>query len=140
MGGPERVPYEEGYFTVPEDPAEAPRLLGTRCRACGERFYPRRAACARCLSEDVEGVLLGPHGTLYTHTYLHAVGFGSQKSALPGYAAGQVDLTEGPRVQAVLVGQPGDFSIGMPMEMVLDVVARDKEGRDVVMYRFHPVR
>lgn len=134
----ERVAYEDGYFTVPADPAEAPRLLGSRCRACGERFYPRRVTCARCLSDDVEGVLLGPRGTLYTHTFLHAVGFGSQRSALPGYAAGQVDLADGPRVQAVLVGGPGDFRIGMPMELVLQVVAQDKDGRDVVMYRFRP--
>lgn len=135
----ERVPYEEGYFTVPADPAEPPRLLGARCRACGERFYPRRVTCARCLADDVEPVLLGPRGTLYTHTFLHAVGFGEHKSKLQGYAAGQVDLTEGPRVQAVLAGRAGDFRIGMPMELVLETVAQDKDGRDVVMYRFRPV-
>jgi uncharacterized OB-fold protein len=90
------------------------------------------------MSDDVEEALLGPRGTLYTHTFLHAVGFGSQKTTVPGYAAGQVDLAEGPRVQAVLVGRLGDFRIGMPMEMVLEVVAQDKEGRDVVMYRFRP--
>jgi uncharacterized OB-fold protein len=139
MAAPARVPYEEGYFTVPADPAEPPRLLGTRCRACGEHFYPRRVTCARCLSDDVEGVPLGPHGTLYTHTFLHAVGFGEHKSTRQGYAAGQVDLAEGPRVQSVLVGQPGDFRIGMAMAMVLEVVGQDRDGNDVVMYRFRPV-
>ena len=31
-------------------PSEPPRLLGTKCDACGEYFYPRRAMCAKCMS------------------------------------------------------------------------------------------
>src|SRR5215472_2697723 len=102
MPGPARVPYEEGYFTVPVTKDEPPRLIGSRCRACGEQFYPRRETCAKCLAEDLEEVKLGPRGKLYTHTFLFAPGFG--QSTGRGYAAGQIDLPEGPRVQAVLVG------------------------------------
>ncbi|HZR82543.1 MAG TPA: OB-fold domain-containing protein [Candidatus Binatia bacterium] len=132
------VPYEDGYFVVPDDPSEPPRLLGTRCRACGEPFYPRRATCARCLSDDVEDVLLGPRGTLYTWTFLHVPGFGEHRTAQQGHAAGQIDLDEGPRVQSVLLGGPTDFRIGMRMEMVLEPVGEDKEGRAILMYRFRP--
>ena len=39
---PSRRPIEDGYFTIPDDPAEPPRLLGSRCPACGEVFFPRR--------------------------------------------------------------------------------------------------
>src|SRR5262249_35615542 len=60
MAARPRVPIEPGYFTIPEAPAERPRLLGSRCRACGEHFFPRRVVCARCLAQECEEVLLGP--------------------------------------------------------------------------------
>jgi len=136
---PESVPLEEGYFVIPTEPDAPPHLLGSRCRACGEHFYPRRATCARCLSYDTEEVQLGPRGTLYTWTYLHVPGFGEHRATSTGYAAGQIDLAEGPRVQAVLEGGAGDFAIGMAMELTLAQVATDKQGRAVLMYRFRPV-
>ena len=52
---------------------------------------------------------------------------------------GQVDLPEGPRVQAVLSGGPGDFRIGMEMELELETLRENKEGQDVVIHRFRPV-
>ena len=55
------------------------------------------------------------------------------------YAVGQVDLPEGPRVQAILMGSPGDFSIGMRLELGLETLRRDADGNDVVIYRFAPV-
>ena len=30
-----RIPIEDGYFTIPDDHDEAPRLLGSRCPDCG---------------------------------------------------------------------------------------------------------
>lgn len=136
----ERVPLEVGYFTVPADAGETPRLIGSRCRACGEHFYPRRATCARCLSYDTEEVTLSPRGTLHTWTFLHVPGFGEHRAASDGYAAGQIDLPEGPRVQAVLEGGAADFTIGMELELTLAQVATDKQGRAVMMYRFRPLR
>jgi 3-hydroxyisobutyrate dehydrogenase-like beta-hydroxyacid dehydrogenase/uncharacterized OB-fold protein len=133
-----RVPIEPGYFTIPEDPGEAPRLLGSRCRACGERFFPRRMVCARCLAQDTEDVLLGPGGTLHTWTYVHFPLFGSKRADPGGYAVGQVDLAEGPRVQAVLAGGPGEFRIGMPMRLDLEALREGPEGEEVVIFRFRP--
>ena len=138
MAARERIPFDEGYFTVPAAPGETPRLIGSRCRSCGEHFYPRRLTCAKCLSEEMEEIRLGPRGRLYTHTFLFAPGFGDATD-VEGYPAGQIDLPEGPRVQSVLVGKRGDFRIGMEMEMTIETVAHDKEGRDIVMYRFRPV-
>src|SRR5690606_13875442 len=100
-----RRPLKQGYFTVPDDPAEPPRLLGTRCDACGEHFFPRRAVCAKCMSENTSEVLLGPNGTLYSYTFVHFPLFGSTKMEHVGYGVGQVDLPEGPRVQVPLAGK-----------------------------------
>jgi uncharacterized OB-fold protein len=136
-----RVPIEPGFFTIPDDREASPRLLGSRCRACGEHFFPRRQVCARCLAEGTDDVLLSPRGTLYTWTYVHFPLFGSKRADhAGGYGVGQVDLPEGPRVQAVLQGGPGDFRIGMEMELELETLRENKEGQDVVIHRFRPVR
>lgn len=134
-----RVPVEDGYFTVPDDPAEAPRLLGSRCGACGEHFFPRRHVCARCLAEGCEDVVLGPRGRLWTWTYVHVPLFAKKDARVAAYGVGQVDLPEGPRVQAILVGGPGDFRIGMDMELDLETLRTDDDGREVVIFRFRPV-
>ena len=57
-----RVAIEDGFFTIPDDPADRPRLMGSRCTACGEHFFPRRLVCAKCLHEGTDDVLLGPTG------------------------------------------------------------------------------
>jgi uncharacterized OB-fold protein len=134
-----RVPVEDGYFTVPDDPAEAPRLLGSRCRACGEHFFPRRLVCAKCLAEGCEDVLLGPRGRLWTWTYVHVPLFAKKDARVDAYGVGQVDLPEGPRVQAILLGGPEDFRIGIDMELDLETLRTDDDGREVVIFRFRPV-
>ena len=134
-----RVPIEPGFFEIPDDPSAAPRLLGSRCRACGEHFFPRRVVCARCLAQRCEDVRLGPRGTLYTWTWVHVPFFGQRKTAGAGYAVGQVDLPEGPRIQTVLTGAQGDFAIGMPMQLELETLRETPEGEQVVIHRFRPV-
>jgi uncharacterized OB-fold protein len=128
---------KQGYFTVPDDPSEPPRLLGTRCEACGEHFFPRRAVCAKCLSERTSDVLLGPGGTLYSYTFVHFPLFGSTKMEHVGYGVGQVDLPEGPRVQTPLAGKQEDYRIGMPLVAELEPI-RDDGATEVVILRFRP--
>ena len=133
-----RTPIKPGYFTVPEDPAVAPRLLGSRCNACGEHFFPRRAVCAKCLFEGTTDVELGPRGTLYSYTFVHFPLFGSTRIEHIGYGVGQVDLPEGPRVQLPLAGKQEDYRVGMTLEAELDPL-REEDGREVVIIRFRPV-
>jgi uncharacterized OB-fold protein len=133
-----RVAIEDGYFTVPDDPNEPPRLLASRCQACGEHFYPRRQVCAKCLHDGTDDVLLGPTGRLWTWTYVHVPLFAKKDGSVDAYGVGQVDLPEGPRIQAILVGGPDAFEIGMELELDLETLTTDKDGNDVVIYRFKP--
>lgn len=134
-----RVPIEPGFFTIPDDPAQPPRLLGSRCRTCGEHFFPRRHVCARCLAQGCDDVLLGPRGTLYTFTWVHVPFFGKKAAdGGTGYGVGQVDLPEGPRIQAVLSGARGDLAIGMPMTLELETLRETPQGEAVVIHRFRP--
>jgi uncharacterized OB-fold protein len=135
-----RVPIRPGYFTIPEDPSSPPRLLGTRCRSCREHFFPRRAVCAQCLSQDTEDCELSSEGTLYSFTFVHFPLFGSTNMEhFGGYGVGQVDLPEGPRIQAPLAGQQEEFRVGQRLRLELEKLREDDQGRDVMIIRFRPV-
>ena len=134
-----RIPIEEGFFRIPDDPAEAPRLLGSRCPNCGEVFFPRRLVCANCLHEGTDDVELSTRGPLWTWTYCHVPLFGKKDADVPGYGVGQVDLDEGPRIQSILLGGPDDFEIDMEVEIDLETLRENPNGDEVVIYRFRPV-
>ena len=134
-----RVPIEEGYFRVPGDPGEPPVLLGSKCPNCGEVFFPRRMVCAKCLYEGTDDVELSTRGRLWTWTYCSVPLFGKKDADVPGYGVGQVDLPEGPRIQAILLGGPDDFEIGMELDLDLETLRTNSDGDDVVIYRFRPV-
>ncbi len=136
------IPIAPEYFAVaePDDADQRPRLLGSRCPACGEHFYPRRMVCAKCLHEGCEDVVLSPTGTLWTYTYVHVPLFAKKDAVVSAYGVGQVDLPEGPRIQAILVGGPDDFEIGMALELDLETLHQTDDGDDVVIYRFKPLR
>ena len=133
-----RVPIEAGYFRIPDDPGAPPVLLGSRCPNCGEVFFPRRMVCAKCLHEGTDDVILSTTGTLYTWTWVHLPLFAKTDATVSSYGVGQVDLPEGPRIQAILQGEPSDFSIGMSLTLDVETLRQDKEGNDVVIYRFRP--
>lgn len=135
---PVRRPIEDGYFTIPDDPGESPRLLGSRCPQCGEHFFPRRLVCALCLAEGCVDVLLGPTGRIYTWTYVHVPLFAKRDDKVSVYGVAQVDLPEGPRVQGILVGGSDDFRIGMEVELDLETLGEDRDGAEVVIFRFRP--
>src|SRR4051795_11769399 len=134
-----RVPIEAGDFKIPDDDAEPPKLLGSRCPACGEHFFPRRLVCAKCLHEGTDDVEMGPRGRLWTWTFVHVPLFAKKDAKVDAYGVGQVDLPEGPRIQAILEGGADDFEIGMEMELGFEVLKQDKDGNDVVIYRFKKV-
>ena len=134
-----RVPINPGFFTIPDDPNAPPQFLATRCESCGEYFYPRRAICAQCLSEQTVDVELDGRGTLYSYTFVHIPLFGSTNiEHMEGYGVGQIDLPEGPRIQAPLAGKQAEFRIGQQLVAELDTL-REDGGRDVVIVRFRPL-
>ena len=134
-----RQPIKPGFFTVPDDPAQAPKLLGTRCDTCGEYFYPRRAVCAKCMSRKISEVELDARGTLYSYTFVHLPLFGSTNMEhADGYGVGQIDLPEGPRIQSPLAGKQAEFKVGQALEGELAVL-RDDGGTDIMIVRFRPV-
>ena len=70
---------------------------------------------------------------------MHVPLFAKTDSKVSAYGVGQVDLPDGPRIQAILSGEPGDFAIGMTLELDVETLRQDDDGNDVVIYRFKPV-
>jgi uncharacterized OB-fold protein len=136
--GKKQVPVREGLFTMPKSPAEKPSLLGSKCSACGEAFFPRRTRCANCGAEHLEEIILSRRGKLYNYTIVH--------NATPGYSGpvpygiGRIELPEGIAVTAPLTGcDLNTLKIGMQLELVLEKQYDDENGNEVIAYKFKSV-
>lgn len=123
---PETLPYWEG--------AAAGELRVQRCVDCGTPFFYPRTSCPACGSGELEWFTTSGRATLYSYTITHrpAPGFADD---VP-YAIAVVQLAEGPRMMANIVGVPNT-----PDHLVLDMeleVTFERRG-DVALPQFTPV-
>ena len=138
-----RIPSLDGWFTMP--PAE-PRLIGTKCKSCGELSFPRATSCRNPYCHErgpLEDILFGQKGKLFTFSvnyYQPPPPYHSPDPFVP-YANGWIQLPEGLMVQTMLA--PGydekTLKIGMDMELMVDVLYVDDEGNEVMSYKYKPV-
>src|SRR5580658_1466712 len=119
-----------------------PHLEGIKC-VCGAIYLdPKRVACSKCGETDkFQPLALSDKGKVYVFSVVH--------QSFPGiktpYVTAIVDLPEGVSVRANLVDvvpeqlqkEPNKY-FDMPVEMVTNVVAKDREGHDVVSFAFRP--
>lgn len=136
MPGP--VPVAGGLFAFPPVPGEPPALWASRCQGCGARFFPRRAECPRCADGGrLVDTTLHARGTIYACTVARVR---SPVGIEPPYAYGYVDIpADRVRVFALFTGAtPESFAPGQEVELVLETVRRDEQGREVIGYKFRP--
>jgi benzoylsuccinyl-CoA thiolase BbsA subunit len=132
----EKIPIREGLFQMPSLPSETPYLIGSRCRKCQEVMFPQRPICPNCFGKEVEQVRLSSRGRLFTFTINHQ---GSKEFSTP-YASGYVDLPEGVRIYSLLTDwEAKGLKIGTEMELVIEKIKEDREGKIVLGYKFRPV-
>ncbi len=132
-------PLRPGMFSVP-DRLDAPvRLLGGRCRACGEPFFPKRTYCAACTSGDQEDVEFASSGVVETFTVVRQQLPGS--AMVPPYAIVRVKLDDGPGIQTVATNcDPESIRIGDRVQLVAHRVMDDEAGNTVVSFMAQPVK
>jgi uncharacterized OB-fold protein len=128
------------YLRLPASTGEKAYLAGSKCRNCGAAYVGRRLACARCYAVgDFDEIRLGEHGTLRTFSIVY--------QSIPGvevpFVAAVVELPEGTAVRANLGGIEPDPDkivplLGKKLEMYTEKVRVDKEGNDVITYRYRP--
>jgi uncharacterized OB-fold protein len=132
-----QLPVKEGLFPWPLPEGEIPSLIGSRCDRCGNSFFPKRKRCPDCQDKGkTREVPLSRTGTLYTYTIVRQGPPGFH----PPYATALVDLPEGVRLFAQLTTVvPGEIVLDGPVELTFGPIANDREGNEIVSYRFRPV-
>ncbi len=130
-------PAIEGWFTLDE---RAPHLIGSRCRACGNYFFPKESRSCRnpgCGASELEEVQLSARGRLWSYTnncYAPPAPYVVTEPFEP-YALAAVELE---REQMVVLGQVvagigvEQLRTGMEMQLVLDTLFEDAESRTLV--------
>ena len=138
---PKYVAIKDDFFSKPLFPLEKVNLMGTRCRDCGEVFMGKAIACQQCQSENLESIVLSRAGKLYSYTINWNKPPGDYKGPEPfqPYAVGLVELPEGIRLVSVLTSVDFDkIKIGIPLELSVEELFKDKEGNTVVTFKFRP--
>src|SRR5579872_6791814 len=119
-----------------------PHLRGSKC-TCGAVYLDvKRVACSKCGEQNKFSPLaLSNKGKVYVFSVIH--------QSFPGiktpYVTAIVDLPEGVSVKSNLVDiDPDELqknpqqAFGMPVEMVANVVSKDRQGNEVVAFQYRP--
>jgi len=110
------------------------KLMGTKCKSCGEVYFPPRADCTKCMSNDMEWRGYSGKGKLVTFTTVHAAPTGFEDMA--PYTIGVIDLVEGGRLLAWVEGiKPEELRIGMELRAVPSIMEEVEELRVVYVLR-----
>jgi len=105
------------------------RLMASRCKKCSTLWLPPRPICIKCYTDKLEWVELTGKGKLLAYT---VIGVGPMPMINEGYGrdnpycAGIVELEEGPRISAQILGidvaHPENIEIGA--HLTVDFVER----------------
>ena len=131
----------KGLFIFPENENGAPRLIGGKCKECGDVVFPKRALCDMCGSEEpTEEILIGEKGILDTYTVVR-VGYPGYD--LP-YIMALVTLPEGKDLKVLAQLEdcdPEEVRIGMPLILTTGKIKTDlSTGKDIIAYKYRPAR
>ena len=93
------------------------KIKGTVCKQCGAKYFPPRADCAACLSNEMDWFDMPTKGKLETFTTAMYAPFGFE--ADPPYTMGVVDFGDGlklfARVDKALKHE--DIRVGMDVSI-----------------------
>jgi len=138
---PNSVPLHEGLFTWPSD---NPRLIASKCVACGRVSFPRRDYCnnPRCPRGEIQEIRLSNRARLFSYTIMMYPGqppFEKIHAKVP-YGIGVLELPEGVCILGLLSTiEKSELRLGLEMEMFIDRLCTNDDGRDVVTYRYRPM-
>lgn len=136
------IPIKEDVFTTPLLPLDGVRLTGQECRCCGAVMLGKRLGCKNCASDDLKDITFSKRGKIYTYSvarYSPIPPFKAPDPYVP-FVVAWVELPEKVRVLSALTDcNIEEVEIGMEVELVVDKLYEDEEGRDVIAYKFKPV-
>ena len=134
----EWVLVQEGLFEYPLAKGQEPALLANHCTNCGATFFPKRVLCPYCFEQGrMEELKLDRRGIIYACTIVHR---DSPTGISAPYAYGYVEIpVNRVRVFALFSGgDPSSFKPGQRVELVVEPIKTDPEGKHIVGYKFRP--
>jgi len=100
-------------------------LVLQRCSQCETVQHKPRGVCVSCMGGAIDHFVASGRGTVYTYTVTNQNQASGFADAVP-YVMAYIDLAEGPRLLANIVGcDPETVSIGM--DVVVDFVKTDRD-------------
>lgn len=106
-------------------------LVGTKCKNCGEIFYPPRNICPTCRRKgEMVEVELGNKGIILSYSIIHETPESNQ--LMRPYAVGIIELESGARVTGQIVGDFNRLRIGARVKAVFRKYGED--GEDGIIY------
>jgi len=104
-----------------------------RCAACGRLRFPPGYLCRECHGADSDWVEVSGRGTIASFTVMHRAPTPAYAARAP-YVLALVDLQEGPRMMANVIGEDAlQAAIGDPVEVVFE--ARGEDGFKLPQFR-----
>lgn len=101
------------------------RSIIQECEACGAKRFPPRLRCPRCGSTRTRWVDASGRGTVHAFAVVHQKLHPAFDGRIP-YVVSLVDLDEGPRMMALMVGtDPSEVSVGSKVEVAFERVDDD---------------
>ncbi len=107
------------------------KIMGTKCKSCGAKYFPPRNDCAQCLSSDLEWFEITGKGKLLTYSKLMYAPSGFEND-LP-YRICVVEYPDGVKVFGRVSPAIPDESLSIGMELVAVAV---KLSGNKVTYEF----
>lgn len=131
-------PLTEGLYVLPESLSGKPYLTGSKCGSCGEIYFPKKVKdyCIHCQQAGLSDVRLSREGTIAAFTVSEQAPSGGFYRGQVPYAYGFVDLPEGVRIITQFSGKFESLKIGKKVELVIENIAKNKAGEDIVSYMF----
>ena len=131
-----RVSVSERRLRISEDGTQG-SLIGRKCQDCGETFFGVPQFCLKCTSANLNPVELTGEGVVTTYTIVRQAPPGWQGDV--PYLLGTVRVPEGPTIASEVVDCPEeDLKVGLPVELTMRVGGTDKEGNEIVVYKWRP--
>ena len=133
-----RIPIRERLLSTPLSPLKDVRLLGSKCKDCGEVGLGEVSSCQNCAGENLEVIPLSQSGKLWTYTVIRNRPPGDFKGEVP-MGEGLVELPDGIRVKSPLGGDVEKLEIGMDLKFTAYPLYENESGDEVIAFKFDPV-
>ena len=132
-----RIPIRERLLSTPLSPLEDVRLLGSKCKDCGEVGLGEVSSCQNCAGENLEVIPLSQSGKLWTYTVIRNRPPGDFKGEVP-MGEGLVELPDGIRVKSPLGGDVEKLEIGMDLKFTAYPLYENESRDEVIAFKFDP--